>query len=77
MIMTIEKTNDEVNEELIRKAYTNSTKLHLSLKDRNFRNGYVKSCEESFFDFVDDILGEISIYFLKVYNVSPCKEANN
>jgi hypothetical protein len=64
------KNNDnDLNEELIKESQINSRKLHLVLKDRTYRNGYVKSFSESIFIFIDDRNGSEEISFLDLYKV--------
>lgn len=66
----IMKNNDNgLNEELIKESQINSRKLHLVLKDRTYRNGYVKSFSESIFIFIDDRNGSEEISFLDLYKV--------
>ena len=69
--MEDEKTQQELNEEKINSALLNSTKLHLSLKDRSFRNGYVLEIKKDFFIFCDEINGKEPIFFLELRNVEP------
>lgn len=61
----------KLNEEKIYSGYKNSTKLHLNLKDKTFRNGYVKEIRNDFFIFYDDVNGSEPIFFLELYNVEP------
>ena len=68
--------NEEMNlkEAKINSALKNSTKLHLNLKDRTFRNGYVIKLGADFFLFHDDVNGNEPIFFLELYNVEPVME---
>ena len=66
----------KINEEKIFSAFKNYTKIHLTLKDKTFRNGYVKELGGDFFIFQDDVNGDEPIFFLELRNVEPCmKEA--
>ena len=70
----MEKGNNEemkLNEEKIREAYKNSTKIHITLKDKTWRNGYVKEIRPDFFIFSDDVNGNEPIFFLELKKVEP------
>lgn len=60
-----------LNEEKINSAFRNSTKIHLTLKDKTFRNGYIKEIGADFFIFQDDVNGVEPIFFLELHNVEP------
>lgn len=64
----------QLNEKKIISGYNSALKLHLTLKDRSFRNGYVQSVTPDFFTFFDDLNGKEPIFFLELYNVEPCME---
>jgi len=64
----------KLNEAKINSAFVNGTKLHLSLKDRTFRNGFVQEIKIDFFVFRDEINGIEPIFFLELYNVEPTME---
>ncbi len=61
----------KLNEEKIKEAKENSTKLHLILKDKTWRNGYVKEIKADFFIFEDSINGQEPIFFLELNKVEP------
>jgi len=66
--------NDEVgkmNEEKIRKAFSEKIKLHISLKDGSWRNGSVLEISSEFFIFNDDVNGKEPIFFLEIKDASP------
>lgn len=67
--MIMKNNDNDLNEELIKESQINSRKLHLVLKDRTYRNGYVKSFSESIFIFIDDRNGSEEISFLDLYKV--------
>jgi len=67
----MENDTRTINEEKINSAFKNSTKLHLVLKNKNFRNGYIKELGADFFIFEDDINGREAIFFLELHNVEP------
>jgi hypothetical protein len=64
----------KLNESKINSAFVNSTKLHLTLKDRTFRNGFVQEIRADFFMFRDDVNGVEPIFFLELYHVEPAME---
>jgi len=66
-----EETKQRLNEEKILSALKNSIKLHLTLKDKTFRNGYVKEIGADFFIFSDEINGDEPIFFLELHKVEP------
>jgi len=65
----------KLNEEKINEAFKNSTKIHITLKDRTWRNGYVKEIRCDFFIFEDDKNGEEPIFFLELVKVEPYIQA--
>lgn len=75
--MTDENNYDERNEqeqtnrEKIYKAFSNKLKVHLSLKNKTWRNGIVKETNPDFFIFIDEENGEEAFFFLEVFNVEP------
>lgn len=79
--MIMKNNDNDLNEELIKESQINSRKLHLVLKDRTYRNGYVKSFSESIFIFIDDRNGSEEISFLDLYKVKyytkPLEEREN
>ena len=67
----MEKEIRKLNEEKIREAYKNSTKIHITLKNKTWRNGYVKEIHPDFFVFYDNENGIEPIFFLEVHKVEP------
>ena len=63
--------NKTLNIEKIKEAYYKSIKLHLVLKNKDWRNGYVKELSADFFVFRDDVNGEQPIFFLELHKVEP------
>jgi len=61
----------KLNEEKIRLAKENHTKIHLILRDKTWRNGYVKEISGDFFIFEDDVNGNEPIFFLELSKVEP------
>lgn len=61
----------KLNEEKIRLAKENHTKIHLILRDKTWRNGYVKEISGDFFIFEDDVNGDEPIFFLELSKVEP------
>lgn len=59
------------NIEKIRKSFSNKIKIHLSLKDKTWRNGFVKEVLGDVFSFEDLENGLESFFYLEVYNVEP------
>ena len=65
----------KINEEKIYSAYKSKIKLHLTLRDKTFRNGFVEEIKADYFLFKDDINGSEAIFFLELWNIEPAKEA--
>jgi hypothetical protein len=68
--MIMKNNDNELNETIIKESQINSRKLHLVLKDRTYRNGYVISFTDSSFIFEDDRNGKEQIFFLDLYKVT-------
>jgi hypothetical protein len=64
------------NEQLIRLAHSKKIKIHLSLKDRTWRNGYVVNVYPDFFEFQDVINSEETFFYLQLLNVEPFREVS-
>ena len=64
----------KLNEEKIAEAFSKDIKLHISLKDESWRNGFVKEVSDSFFIFDDVVNGKEAIFFLELKEVSPYLE---
>ena len=69
--MQNEKTQ---NEEKILLSFQKKIKIHLTLRDGSFRNGFVKELKSDFFMFDDTINGIEPIFFLELKNVEPYME---
>lgn len=68
--MIMKNDDYELNEYILRQSQINSRKLHIILFDKTWRNGYVESCDESTFIFIDDVYGKLEpMSFLEVYKV--------
>ena len=65
--------NDTIDtiKEKINSAFINTTKLHIVLKDKFWRNGFVVEQSADFFIFDDVIQGQEPIFFLEVAKVEP------
>jgi len=61
----------KLNEEKIKEAFKNSTKIHITLKNETWRNGYVKDIKTDFFIFEDIVNGIEPIFFLDLEKVEP------
>jgi hypothetical protein len=66
-----EKQLQNNNHELILFSFENKTMIHLALKDKSWRNGFVKEIKPDFFMFEDRENGIEPIFYLQVYKVSP------
>ena len=66
--------NMKTNEEIISLALTKNLKVHLVLKDKSWRNGFVKEISADFFIFEDLINGREPIFFLELIKVEPYME---
>ena len=69
MGMNNETTN--INEEKISRARFSELKVHLTLRDGSYRNGFVKNIYDDYFLFYDDVNGNEPIFFLELRNVEP------
>ena len=67
----------KIREQRILTAYTNQIKLHLSLINKSWRNGYVKELGNSFFIFEDDENGKEAIFYLELKKVQPFMKNQN
>jgi len=66
--------NEELMKEKISFAFKKKIKAHIILKDKTWRNGFVKDISADFFIFEDDINGKEAIFFLELVNVEPFME---
>ena len=63
-----DETIQQINEQKISTAFKSALKLHIILKDKSWRNGYVKEISlPDFFIFHDDENGPEPIFFLELY----------
>jgi hypothetical protein len=69
--------NNETNNEKIILSHKKGLKIHLSLKDKTWRNGIVIDIKPDFFMFLDEVSGEEPIFFLELHNVEPYTEDKN
>ena len=69
--MTNENNEDNsINEKKIIEAYNSKLKIHISFKNRTYRNGSVINIpNSSTFDFADDVNGKENFFFLELYKV--------
>ncbi len=66
--------NMNTNEEKIYLAHSKKLKVHIILKDKTWRNGFVKKIKPDFFIFIDEVNGEEPLFFLEVHDVQPYME---
>jgi len=66
--------NEEKNERKIFLAWKNNIKLHITLSDNSWRNGYVFDMSADFFFFEDKVNGREPIFFLDLKRVEPYNE---
>lgn len=70
--------NDEdmikLNEQKILVAFNQQIKIHIVLKDKSWRNGFVKELKADFFMFNDSEDGFEPLFFLDVFKVEPFME---
>jgi len=64
----------KINKEKILTAFSGKIKLHISLKDGSWRNGFVFETSADFFIFEDNVNGKESIFFLELKEVHPYLE---
>ena len=73
--------NDEVkntNKELILNAYNYKIKIHIATLNKGWRNGYVKSTNNDFFVFDDDINPEPEgFFYIELFSVEPYIKRDN
>jgi len=61
----------ELNKEKIYNSYQSQLKIHLALKNKTWRNGFVKEIRAEFFMFEDRENGVEPIFFMEVRDVKP------
>ena len=61
----------KLNEELIFEALKSSTKIHITLKDGSWRNGFVTEIKADFFMFDDKENGIEPFFFLQLKEIKP------
>ena len=66
--------DNKTNEEKILLSFQKAIKLHLLLKNGDWRNGYVKELSSDFFVFTDDVNGSEPIFFMELKKVEPYLE---
>ena len=66
-----EKEQIRLNEEKILFSFENKLKVHITLKNKSWRNGIVKSMHAGYFLFHDEVNGEEAIFFLEVKKICP------
>lgn len=68
-------TNDKkLHEEKLLLSLNHNLKLHITLKDGIWRNGYVKEILADFFMFEDAVTGLDPIFFLEIIKIEPYTE---
>lgn len=65
--------NDELKliKTKIQKSFEDNLKIHIGLKDKTWRNGYVKRIKKHFFEFYDGKNGYENFFYVEVFNVEP------
>lgn len=68
--------NDETinNEQLVRLAFSKQIKVHLTLKDGSWRNGFVTQTSADFFHFKDTKNDEEPFFYIQLVDVQPFTE---
>jgi hypothetical protein len=70
--------NTKINEQKINDSFRSKTKLHLVLKDKSWRNGFVTEISALFFMFNDNVNGIRPIWYSEIHRVDPyMKEAKD
>jgi len=69
--MNNEQTNMVINQELIKESYSKKIKLHITLNNNTWRNGYVKSVYADFFEFKDTENPLEAFFFIELKKVEP------
>jgi hypothetical protein len=63
-----------VGQELIKLSFNKKIKIHIILKDKTWRNGFVTKILPDFFMFEDMEDGEEPFFYIQLYNVEPFME---
>lgn len=63
-----------MNEEKINSAFNNKTKVHITLRNKSWRNGIITYIGADFFIIEDMINGQDPIFFLDLDKIEPFKE---
>ena len=66
-----ENENLIINKKLIETGFSKKLKLHITLSDGSWRNGYVEKISYDVFYFKDDKNYSEPFFFLQVKNVEP------
>ena len=66
--------NEIINEQLIRLAFSKGIKIHISLKDGTWRNGFVKEVLGDVFELEDKENGVEPFFYIQLVSVEPFNE---
>lgn len=68
--------NNEIinNEQLVKLAFSKQIKIHIILKDKTWRNGFVKEVLNDFFMFEDFENGIEPFFYIQLERVEPFME---
>ena len=66
--------NEKINEQLIRLAFSKNIRIHISLKDGTWRNGFVKEILGDTFELEDRENGIEPFFYIQLMNVEPFTE---
>jgi len=72
--MNNERMNLTINKQLILTAFNSQLKIHIVLKDKTWRNGFVKEIQEDFFLFKDKENPVEPFFFMELEDVKPFME---
>ena len=62
------------NEQLIRLAFSKGIKIHITLKDGTWRNGFVRDVQGDVFDLEDKENGVEAFFYIQLDKVEPYLE---
>lgn len=65
---------EKMNEELIRLAFSKGIKIHITLEDGTWRNGFVIEVFGDVFDLEDKENGIEAFFYIQLKNVEPYLE---
>jgi len=74
MFQDVMKNENMIDEQLIRLAYSKNIKIHITLNNNSWRNGFVKKLDNNFFIFEDLENGEEPFFYAQLTNVEPFTE---